>query len=98
MELNLPFHLFQAIAQQSHVLFQLSHTAHFKISLTFSQINHSINIILNISYTVRLAIYMYLNLFSTIIILCVPPTNSHTIKSTNLSHICSFWLWSVLQL
>jgi hypothetical protein len=64
----------------------------FNISLTCSQISHSIKIILNTSDAVRLATYMYLNLFSTNIILCVLSTNSDTIKSTNLSHICSFLL------
>ena len=62
----------------------------FNISLTYSQISHRNNIILNTSHAARLATYIYLNLFSTNIILCVPSTNSDTIKSANLSHICSF--------
>ena len=68
----------------------------FNISLTYSQISHIISITLSTSDVVRLATYMYLNLSSTSIILCVPSTNPNTIKSTNLSHICSFLLWSVI--
>ena len=48
---------------------------------TYSQTSHSYNIILNTPHAVRLATYMYLNLFSTNITLCVPSTNSDTIKA-----------------